>query len=129
MTHVEERGSHQAAGGEGGLPPAVSDGGDTDSASAETVHELYRDVNANIVMLLDRLTVEPQDSGMKVHCECGRLECTETVSLLREDYERARANPTHFIVATGHAPPGITCVVRETGRYTVVELGGHGDSD
>ena len=128
MTHVEERGSHQAAGGEGGLPPAVSDGGDTDSASAETVHELYRDVNANIVMLLDRLTVEPQNSGMRVHCECGRLECTETVSLLREEYERARANPTHFIAASGHAPPGITGVVRETGGYMVVELGGDRES-
>jgi hypothetical protein len=106
----------------------VPDEGDTDSGSTANVHELYRDVNANIVMLLDRFAVELQDSSMRVHCECGRIDCTETVSLLRDEYEHARANRTHFIVATGHAPPGITRIVRETGQYTVVELGGDRDS-
>ncbi len=117
-----EKRSHQAAGIKGGLPPAVAHQGESDRERAAKVHAVYRDVNANIVVLLDRFTVEPQESSLQIHCECGRNDCTETVSLQREEYDRARAVPTHFIVATGHALLGIERIVRENGRHTVVEL-------
>jgi len=46
------------------------------------------------------------------------------VNLQREEYDRARAVPTHFIVATGHALLGVDRIVQEngSGRQTVVEL-------
>ena len=116
-----ERRSQQAAG-EGGLPPAVTDEAETDREIAAKVHALYRDVNANIVVLLDRFTAEPQESRLQIHCECGRNDCTETVSLQREEYDRARAVPTHFIVAMGHAPLGIERIVQQNGQHAVVEL-------
>ncbi len=123
-----EKRSHQAAGSKGGLPPAVADKGESDREGAAKVHALYRAVNANIVMLLDRFTVEPQESSLRIHCECGRNDCTETVSLQRDEYDRARAVPTHFIVATGHALLGIECIVQENGQHTVVDLGADRDS-
>ncbi len=100
----------------------MTDEGENDRERAAKVHALYRDVNANIVMLLDRFTVEPQESSLRIHCECGRDDCTETVNLRREEYDRARAVPTHFIVATGHALLGIERIVQENGRHAVVEL-------
>ncbi len=118
-----EKRSHQAAGGKEGLPPAVADDGKSDRQSAAPVHALFRDVNANIVKLLDRFCVEPQESSLRIHCECGRNDCSETVGLQREDYDRARAVPTHFIVTSAHAPLGIERIVQENGQYTVVELG------
>ena len=122
MTLVGEKRSHQAAGGKGGLPPAVTDDGETDRESAGKVHALYRAVNANIVVLLDRFTVEPEESSLRIHCECGRDDCTETVNLQRDEYDRARAVPTHFIVAMGHAPLGIERIVQQNGQHAVVEL-------
>ena len=123
MTLVGEKRSHQAAGGKGGLPPAVTDEGEIDRRErAANVHALYRAVNANIVVLLDRFTVEPQESRLQIHCECGRNDCTETVSLQREEYDRARAVPTHFIVATSHTPLGIERIVQQNGQHAVVEL-------
>ena len=106
----------------------MTDEAETDREIAAKVHALYRDVNANIVVLLDRFTAEPQESRLQIHCECGRNDCTETVSLQREEYDRARAIPTHFIVATGHAPLGIECIVQENGQHTVVDLGADRDS-
>ncbi len=122
VTPAGERRGWQAAGSEGGLPPAATGDGGTDRERAAKVHALYRDVNSNIVKLLDRFAVEPQESRLQIHCECGRNDCTETVSLQREEYDRARAVPTHFIVATGHALLGIERIVQENGRQTVVEL-------
>lgn len=128
MTLVGEKRSHQAAGGKGGLPPAVADEGETDRESAATVHALLRFVNANIVMLLDRFTVEPEESSLRIHCECGRDDCTETVSLQRDEYDRARAVPTHFIVATSHTPIGIEHIVQQNGEHAVVEFDADQDS-
>ena len=118
----------QAAGGKGGPPPAATGDGETDRERAAKVHAIYRAVNANIVVLMDRFTVEPQESNLQIHCECGRNDCTETVNLQREEQDRARAVPTHFIVATGHAPVGVERIVQENGQHTVVELGADQDS-
>ncbi len=123
-----EKRSHQAAGSKGGLPPAVADKGESDREGAARVHALYRAVNANIVMLLDRFTVEAQESSLQIHCECGRDDCTETVNLQREEYDRARAVPTHFIVATSHPPLGIERIVQQNGQHAVVELDADQDS-
>jgi hypothetical protein len=103
----------------------LSGAADDDALDREVAakrHELYRAVNTNIVALVDRFNAGLPDSMLQVYCECGRNECTETMSLQRDEYESARAVATHFLAATGHALPNVERVVLDKGRYTVVEL-------
>jgi hypothetical protein len=53
-------------------------------------------------------------------CECGDDTCAERVRLTPEEYERVRAEPTHFVVRHGHVVPDVEEVVHETDRYQVV---------
>ena len=53
-------------------------------------------------------------------CECGDEKCTERVRLTPEEYERVRADPTHFVVKPGHVAPDVEDVVYENERYQVV---------
>lgn len=112
----------RAAGGDGSRPPVATDDDAIDRDVAAQRHELYRAVNANIVVLLDRFNAGMPESMLQVYCECGRSECTETISLRRDEYECARAVATHFLGATGHALPKVERVVLEKDRYIVVEL-------
>ena len=83
---------------------------------------LYRAVNANIVGLLDRCDSGVPESALELLCECGRSECTERVSLSRDEYERARSAGAHFLATPGHALPDVERVILDNGRYSVVEL-------
>jgi hypothetical protein len=114
----------QAAGGDRAPPPVATDDGTLEREGAAQRHEIYRVVNANIVALLDRFDagLRESESRVEIYCECGRRECTETVNLWRDEYERARAVATHFIAATGHALPNVERVVQDNGRYMIVEL-------
>jgi hypothetical protein len=102
------------------LSGAGDDALDRDVAAGR--HELYRAVNTNIVALVDRFNAGLPESMFQVCCECGRSECTEMISLRRDEYESARVVATHFLAATGHALPNVERVVLDKGRYTVVEL-------
>jgi hypothetical protein len=84
--------------------------------------ELYRAVNAKIVGLLDRFDSGLPESTLELLCECGRSECTERVSLSRDEYERARSAGAHFLATSGHALPAVERVILDNGRYSVVEL-------
>lgn len=112
----------RAAGGDGAPPPDATADRAIGREGAAQRHELYRYVNANIVALLDRFNSGLQEPILQVYCECGRNECAETVSLRRDEYERARADATHFVAATGHALPNVERVVLDNGRYIIVEL-------
>lgn len=55
-------------------------------------------------------------------CECPRPDCTEIVRLTRDEYQRVRAEPTHFLTADGHEgaeQPVGEVVSREQG-YVIV---------
>jgi hypothetical protein len=101
--------------------------GDTNRERAAEQHALYRAVNAHIVALLDRFNSGLPESSVEVYCECGRSECTEKVSLSRDEYERARSSTIHFLAAPGHTLPNVERVILDNGRYTVVELASGGD--
>lgn len=62
-------------------------------------------------------------------CECGDAACTERLRLKPDEYERVRADPTHFVVKHGHVAPDVEEVVFENERYQVVRKhpGGPGD--
>jgi hypothetical protein len=62
-------------------------------------------------------------------CECGDEKCTERVRLTPEEYERVRADPTHFVVTHGHVAPDVEEVVFENERYQVVRKHPGGPAD
>lgn len=58
---------------------------------------------------------------VRFRCECGRIECNETVELTVGDYERVRAHPRRFITVPGHVQPEVEDVVERGEGYVLVE--------
>ena len=56
-------------------------------------------------------------------CECADAKCTEVVRMELADYERVRAEPTHFINAPGHHGVAVphARVIDSRDKYDVVE--------
>jgi hypothetical protein len=56
-------------------------------------------------------------------CECAEPHCTEIVYLRLSEYERIRAEPTHFVNVPGHeaSAMGYARVVERHDGYVVVE--------
>jgi hypothetical protein len=54
-------------------------------------------------------------------CECGRDRCYETIELLVAEYERAREDPTRFVIVPGHETLEVERVVRREARFALVE--------
>jgi hypothetical protein len=55
-------------------------------------------------------------------CECPREDCTEIVRLTRDEYQRVRDDPTHFLAADGHerAEEPLGSVVSREQGYVIV---------
>jgi hypothetical protein len=56
-------------------------------------------------------------------CECSNLDCAEPIRMTLADYERLRADPTHFVILPGHDEPEVETVVYR-GDYWIVEKKG-----
>lgn len=54
------------------------------------------------------------------YCECSSAECSIQVRLYKAEYEAARRNSMHFIVAPGHADLSLETVVEQNERFNVV---------
>jgi hypothetical protein len=81
---------------------------------------LFRDVNEQIQQAAGRFEVG-DDHVYEFLCECSNRDCTKKLALTRGRYERARSQPTWFIVARGHELPDIERVVADFGDYRLVE--------
>jgi hypothetical protein len=57
-------------------------------------------------------------------CECAMLGCNTLVEVTIGTYESVRANPRRFLLATGHAIPGVEAVVQTGTGWVVVEKEG-----
>ncbi len=57
-------------------------------------------------------------------CECADQRCTAVVLLTLQDYERIRAESTHFLTLPGHEEDAHVEVVRREPGYVVVEKRG-----
>ena len=80
---------------------------------------LFRSVNERVRELATvRGSNEPQSVAFV--CECGSAGCTATVELTIAEYEHVRADPTHFVVVSGHESPEVERVVERHERYDVV---------
>lgn len=78
---------------------------------------LFREVNERIEEVNRSLGA---DGDADFICECGDEECTKPVTLSLAEYEQARRDPTHFIIAPGHQVPEVESMVARTERYTIV---------
>ena len=75
------------------------------------VNERVKDLNRAFSVVLER--------GDYL-CECANVACIERVSLTPEEYERVRAEPTHFVIAPGHVRPEVEDVVYAGDGYEIV---------
>jgi hypothetical protein len=74
---------------------------------------LFREVNERIREVLD------SQGSTEFLCECSRDDCTETILLSLEEYDRIRSSPNHFVAEPGH---GRGRIVHQTDRFVTVEL-------
>jgi hypothetical protein len=80
---------------------------------------LLRSVNERIEEVGGAYTLH--DEPLEFVCECASIGCSERVWLRRAEYERARQDPTWFIVIDGHERSDIERVVDRVGEYLIVE--------
>lgn len=92
-----------------------------DEVTAERVgrnEAVFRRVNEEIEQVNRAFATLTQT--MEVVCECGNIECTERFLMTMPDYERLRADPTHFAVRPGHEIQQVEHVIEENDAYVVV---------
>jgi hypothetical protein len=93
----------------------VSDSHEERIAKNQTV---FRDVNERI-----EAGELPAEAAKPVAfcCECARLGCNVLIEVPIASYERVRAHPRHFILATGHENGEVETVIKHADGYVVVE--------
>ena len=60
---------------------------------------------------------------MQVVCECGEA-CSDRFEVPVADYDRARRDPTHFVVLPEHHTPEVDRMVENHGSWLLVEAFG-----
>jgi hypothetical protein len=79
---------------------------------------LFRDVNERIAESADRF----DSPSAEFVCECADQTCTDRVEATLDEYERVRADPTHFLVRPGHEDTRVERVLAHRGRrHAVIE--------
>jgi hypothetical protein len=102
---------------------STGDERDDDLRGART-QSLFRDVNERVVEINEAFSLSlPLGDWI---CECARGDCSERVLLGQSDYERIRADPTLFFVATSeeHVFVDIEDVAERHDGYWVVRKKG-----
>jgi hypothetical protein len=83
----------------------------------------FRQANEDLLHRFVDMEIEPAETIFI--CECGELECTETIRLTLREYEAVRSDPNTFALVPGHedaATEAVTvAVVAKNERFTVVE--------
>ena len=84
----------------------------------------FRAANEKIEAARLRLGADP--ITVPFVCECGRIECLQTVRLTIAEYEAVRSNGTAFVCVPGHEITfgGVGRVVHEQRSYVVVRKTG-----
>ena len=81
---------------------------------------LFREVNERIGELASSANI------VEFICECANEDCSELVSLTRDEYEQIRGGSNRFYVIAGHELPAVEETVETTDRYLVVSKLGAG---
>jgi len=100
------------------------EGLDPRRARAARNQSLFREVNERIADLTRRYADELLPN--RYICECLNTDCTATLELTHDEYERLRADGARFFVLPGHQDSSVETVVEGTPRYVIVEKVGAG---
>jgi hypothetical protein len=90
---------------------------DREEARIARTESVFRHVNERIAETVERFDSDEADFV----CECADAECHERIETTLGEYEEARADGTHFLVAEGHEEPGYERVVKRRRGYLIVE--------
>jgi hypothetical protein len=83
---------------------------------------LFREVNERVVEVATHyIEVETHAEMVNFTCECGRVDCADTIAMTIAEYEAIRAESTHFGVVPQHEQPEIETVIERHPSYFVVE--------
>jgi hypothetical protein len=77
---------------------------------------LFREVNERIAETAERF----ESDRAEFVCECADQDCTERVEATLAEYERTRADGTHFILQPGHEDPRVERVIERRGARLLV---------
>ena len=80
---------------------------------------LFRQVNERVVGRGRR----PAES-FEIVCECADTECMEHLRVTAELYERARREPTDFLLKPGHSKPEFETVIEAQDEFELVRKTG-----
>jgi hypothetical protein len=80
---------------------------------------LFREVNERLKEVGQSFSLVAETA--RFVCECGELGCAEPIEMTLADYERLRADPTHFAIKPGHEITDVERVVEEHDHYSIVE--------
>jgi hypothetical protein len=78
----------------------------------------FREINERLRHDLRALPDDP--APVDFVCECGRVECIESVTLSLDEYETVRASSLDFFVVPGHQAPDVEDVVDINERFARV---------
>src|SRR4051794_16007747 len=78
---------------------------------------LFRDVNERIAESAQRFDAEETEFV----CECADPGCADRVEASLDEYEDVREDGATFMLAPGHADHDIERIVRDRGRFHIVE--------
>ena len=92
---------------------------DTRRKRAALNQTLYREVNERIATLSDRYADELRPN--EYICECLSTDCSASIELAHDEYERLRENGSRFFVLPGHFDPAVEKIVETHEQYVVVE--------
>jgi hypothetical protein len=79
----------------------------------------FRDINERLEANLRALGHDPEPQEFV--CECGNMDCRQTVRLTFDEYEAVRRHGRRFIIMRGHEIPDVENVVERNDRYAVAE--------
>jgi hypothetical protein len=85
-----------------------------------TNENLFREVNEQIEEEVEHAPLV-RSSPVDFVCECSALDCVEPVRMTLDEYQQVRAEPTRFVVLSGHESADVERVVDRHARFVVVQ--------
>ena len=103
-----------------GRTPESTNGGSVDEREARIGHNeaLFRHVNERLEDVNDAFG--PMAGDFEIVCECGNLDCAESILIGRDAYENLRGDPLLFAIVDGHVAVGVEEVIEERKHYSIV---------
>ena len=82
---------------------------------------LFREVNAHIADLEERVHGMEPAEVLPLLCECARTECSFPIEVDPKTFDRVREYPLQFLVAPGHEQLELETVIERRAGYLIVE--------